>query len=434
MSMTTYDERIGAAEAGFLNGLLRFDRSMTTALEGLDDDIAWRPAIVIRQAYRYLVGGMRPPVAVCEAIQRIEPVAAPKLESAHLAAVKHLLRGAFGDASRTLLDISREFPDDVLALAAGHQVDFLSGTPRIQLARLTASPLLREGSSPAYPYLLAMLAFAYGENGEYAKSYEAATRAMSIAPDDNPRAVHACAHTLFETREHRAVSELLATTRTGWMSDDCLLGMHLTWHYALNSMAAADRDALTERTAELTGVLGPECSPMQFCDVVSLLWRLRLAGLAEPSQFDIAADIALDMRSSSNSAFVDMHILLAIVGAGRYQRAAEVAREMCADRADIAAHLSGTRRTAVGIADSFVHYCQSNREQAVRRLTSILPAVIDMGGSVVQRDLALELLVACGRGRVGPSAIVPGIDVSTRPLVTNRSYESGAARGPAALG
>jgi hypothetical protein len=419
MSMTAYDERIAAAESGFLNGLLRFDRSMATALEDLDDAIAWQPAIVIRQAYQYLLGGTRPPVAVCEAIQRIETVAASKLDSAHLDAVKHLLRGAFGDASKILLDMSREFPDDALALAAGHQVDFLAGTPHIQLARLTASPLLREGSSAAYPYLLAMLAFAYGENGEYTKSYDAGTRAMAIAPDDNPWAVHACAHTLFETREHRAVSELLATTRTGWMSDNCLLRMHLTWHYALNSMAAADRGALTERTAELTGVLGPKCSAMPFCDVVSLLWRLRLAGLAEPSQFDIAADIALEMRNISNSAFVDMHILLAIVGAGRYQRAAEVAQEMCADRADVAAHLSGTRRTAVGVADSFLYYCQSNPELAVRRLMSILPEVIEMGGSVVQRDLALELLVTCDRGRAVPSAIVPGMDVTTRPLVTN---------------
>jgi hypothetical protein len=419
MGMAARDERITAAESGFLNGLLRFDRSMGSALEGLDDDIAGHPAIVICQAYQYLLGGMRPPAAVCEAMQRIETVAASKLESAHLAAAKHLLRGAYGDASKTLLDISREFPYDALALAAGHQVDFLSGTPHIQLARLTASPLLREGSSAAYPYLLAMLAFAYGENGEYTKSHDAGTRAISIAPDDNPWAVHACAHALFETREHRAVSELLATTRTGWMSDNCLLRIHLTWHDALNSMAAADRDALAERTAELTGVLGPGCSAMQFCDVVSLLWRLQLAGLAEPSQFDIAADIALDMRKVSNSAFVDMHILLAIVGAGRYQRAAEVAGEMCADLADIAAHLSGTRRTAVGVADSFQHYCRSNPEQAVRRLISILPGVIDMGGSVVQRDLALELLVTCGGGRAVPSAIVPGIDVTARPLVTN---------------
>lgn len=420
MGMTAYDERIAAAESGFLNGLLRFDRSMATALEHLDDDVAWQPAIVIRQAYQYLLGGMRPPAAVCDAIHRIDTAAASNLESAHLDAVRHLLRGAFGDASNTLLDISRAFPDDALALAAGHQVDFLAGTPRIQLARLTSSPLLCEVGSAAYPYLLAMLAFAYGENGEYAKSYDAGARAMSLAPDDNPWAVHACTHALFESREHRAVSDLLAASRAVWMSDSCLLRMHLTWHSALNSMAAADHGALAEWTAQVTGVLGPECSAMQFCDAVSLLWRLRLAGLAEPSQFDVAADIALDMRDLSNSAFVDMHILLAIVGAGRYQRAAEVAREMCADMADIAAHLSGTRRTAVRVADSFLQYCRSNPEQAVRRLMSILPEVIDMGGSVVQRDLALELLVACDRGGALPSAVAPGIDVATRPLVTNR--------------
>ena len=44
MGMAARDERIVAAESGFLNGLLRFDRSMATALDNLDDDIAWHPA------------------------------------------------------------------------------------------------------------------------------------------------------------------------------------------------------------------------------------------------------------------------------------------------------------------------------------------------------------------------------------------------------
>lgn len=416
ITTSSYSDRVAAAVSGSLNGLLRFDRSMVTSLDALDRAESDQPIIVMLRAYLYLLGGVRPPAEVVDALRRIDPAALSVLESAHLDAIRHLLHGAYGAAGDTLLEISQQFPMDELALAAGHQVDFLTGATETLLSRLSGSPLLTEGAAENYPYLLAMLAFAYGENHEFAKAYTAGSRALTLAPNDNPWAVHACAHALFETRDNSAVTELLSSTRGRWNSESCLLRTHLSWHHALNSMAESDHDALTGLTDEVTRVLETECSAMQFSDAVSLLWRLRLSGIAGPDDFAAVADKALEIRDASNSAFVDLHVLLAIIGADRHELAKQLAKEIGADATDLAAHLTGTRRTAVGVAESFLYYCQSNPEQAVRQLVSVLPAVVGMGGSMVQRDLALELLVTCAHGRESDMTIPAGID--RRPLVT----------------
>lgn len=413
-SMPVSQGPVAEAVRGFLDGLLRFDRSMVTSLSGLEPADAGQPIIVVLQAYQSLLGGVRPPAAVCAALRQLDTNSVSPLERAHIEVARHLLRGAYDRASRTLLHISEEFPADELALAAGHQVDFLQGSNDTLLSRLSGSPLLRDSSAPAYPYLLAMLAFAYGENREYARAYEAGTRALSLAPHDNPWAVHACAHALFERREHADVSDLLARTRDGWNAESCLLRTHLSWHYALNAMATSDDDILASCTGEMSRIVGPDCSGMQFCDLVSLLWRMRLAGTDVTADFERTLATAVRLRDISNSAFVDVHILLAVIGCGRYDLAREMAREMCAESADIAPHLHSVRRTAVDVAESFLHYCQSDPVGAVQRLISVFPALIGLGGSMIQRDLVLELLVACDRDQLG-SAGIP-----VRPLVTSR--------------
>lgn len=418
VAVSSYSDRVATAVAGSLNGLLRFDRTMVTALDGLERDESEQPIVVVLRAYMYLLGGVRPPADVIEALRRIDSTQVSVLESAHLDAIRHLLHGAYCLAGDTLLEISRQFPDDELALAAGHQVDFLTGATETLLSRLSSSPLLTEGASANYPYLLAMLAFAYGENNEFAKAHTAGSRALALAPDDNPWAVHACAHALFESRDNHAVAELLSSTRSRWNSESCLLRTHLSWHHALNSMAEADHDALAGLTAEVTRVLETECSAMQFCDAVSLLWRLRLAGIAGPDDFAAVADKALEIRGASNSAFVDLHVLLAVIGADLHDLATQLAQEIGADATDTAQHLIGTRRTAVGVAESFSYYCRSNPQEATRRLISVLPAVVGVGGSMVQRDLALELLLTCDHGR-GSDLLIPAeVGLDRRPLVT----------------
>ncbi|WP_282785700.1 MULTISPECIES: hypothetical protein [unclassified Nocardia] len=406
--------------AGFVNGLLRFDRSMVWSLDAVDGEAAGAPVVVVLRAYQYLLGGVRPPDDVRAALDRIDPAATRPWETAHLEVVRLLLNRAYRAASDRLFAVSAEFPADELALAAGHQVDFLTGETRTMLSRLTSSPLLVEGATPAYPYLLAMLAFAYGENDACADAAAAGERALELAPVDNPWAVHACAHVYFERRDYGAVDALLGATNSRWSAQRCLLRTHLTWHRALASMAVADRDGLTELVAEILGTVAGPSSAMQFCDAVSLLWRLRLAGIAGPDDFDALADRAVEIRAGSNSAFVDLHVLLAIVGADRHELARRIAAELGQDRAGSGDDMVRPRRTAIRVAQSFVEYCGANPESAVRGLISVLPEVVALGGSMIQRDLVLELLVNCAHGGGADLLIPSGVRVGTRPLVTCR--------------
>ncbi|MFI9504532.1 hypothetical protein [Nocardia sp. NPDC052566] len=415
-----YEGRIGAAVRGFVDGLLRFDRAIVHSLSGLDAEESAQPIIVILQAYQSLLGGMRPQAQVCAAVRRMDTGGLTELESAHLDVVRELLHGAYDSAGETLLQISKQFPADELAVAAGHQVDFLQGDNETRLHRLSSSPMLLDRAAPGYPYLLAMLAFAYSENQEHGKAYEAGTLALSLAPHDNPWAVHACAHSLFETRDYQDVSRLLSSTQGNWSSDDCLLRTHLSWHFALNAMATHDEAALARLTGDLTAVVRQECSAMQFCDLVSLLWRLRLTGREVAADFDSTLDTAIRLQGVSNSAFVDMHILLAVIGGGRYDLARQMAREMCAESADVAPHLRSVRRTAVDVAESFLHYCQSDPVQAVRQLLSVYPALIAVGGSEIQRDLVLELLITCDLDRTADPSLFGTAGLDARPLVTRR--------------
>ncbi len=413
---------VGASRAvvSFVDGLLRFDRSMATSLDELDPDTAATPVVAVLRGYQYLLGGVRPPAATIETLRRLDAATLSGWETAHLEVVRLLLNGGYGAAGARLLAISREFPDDELALAAGHQVDFLSGASRTMLTRLLDSPLLVEGTTAAYPYLLAMLAFAHGENDQHAESSAAAERALALAPADNPWAVHACAHAFFEARDYGSAARLLSATSGHWGGERCLLRTHLTWHRALTAMAVADRDGLQAMVSDILRVVAGESSAMQFCDAVSLLWRLRLAGIAGPDDFAALVPRATEIRALSNSAFVDLHALLAIVGAERHEQARRIAAEIGEQRAGTAEDLLRTRRTAVRVAESFVDYCASNPELAVRGLISVLPEVAAMGGSMIQRDLVLELLVNCDHGR-GADLLAPsGARVDMRPLVTAR--------------
>src|SRR5690349_7936562 len=88
-------------------------------------------------------------------------------ERGHLDAVRHLVAGRWREAGRTLEDVAIEHPRDVLALQAGHQIDFFTGHSRMLRDRIArALPAWRPGM-PSYHAVLGMHAFGLEETGDY---------------------------------------------------------------------------------------------------------------------------------------------------------------------------------------------------------------------------------------------------------------------------
>src|SRR3546814_16839824 len=103
-------------------------------------------------------------------------------ERGHIDAVGHLIEGDWHEAGRVLEDVTIDNPRDVLALQAGHLVDFYTGQSRMLRDRIARALPDWSPDMPGYPAILAMHAFGLAETGLYAPAEEKAPRAGDIEP------------------------------------------------------------------------------------------------------------------------------------------------------------------------------------------------------------------------------------------------------------
>jgi len=89
------------------------------------------------QAWLYLLGTEPAGIPVArQTIERALSLPATERERGHLAALSHLSEGRWHEASRVIEDVAIENPRDLLALIAGHQLDFFTGNARLLKNRI----------------------------------------------------------------------------------------------------------------------------------------------------------------------------------------------------------------------------------------------------------------------------------------------------------
>src|SRR3546814_14276614 len=77
-------------------------------------------------------------------------------ERGHIDAVGHLIEGDWHEAGRVLEDVTIDNPRDVLALQAGHLVDFYTGQSRMLRDRIARALPDWSPDMPGYHAILAM--------------------------------------------------------------------------------------------------------------------------------------------------------------------------------------------------------------------------------------------------------------------------------------
>ena len=88
-------------------------------------------------------------------------------EQTHLAALEHWVKGDLAASSAVFDQLLIEYPQDILALLSGHQLDFFLGDAlnlRDRVCRVLPS---WDQNHPLYGYLLGMLSFGQEEAGHY---------------------------------------------------------------------------------------------------------------------------------------------------------------------------------------------------------------------------------------------------------------------------
>ena len=400
-------DREGLAMAGEGRAIDAFDRSVDALLrfspvtlehlaEARDADPACAMAAVLSA---YLALGSTDPRALDDARADLEPTASLGLtrrEQLHRQAADAWLKGSAHEASSILEAIAAEYPNDLVALIMGHQLDFLLG----DAAGLRRRPERALGSldptSPRAGFVHGMLAFGLEESGSYPEALVHAQHAVTSAADD-VWAIHAGAH-VFEMRGDPAEGLAhLEAHRPAWQADNWMHN-HNAWHLCLFLLAEGRVDEVLDVYDDELRHGGPDELPMPLADASSLLWRLELAGVGVAGRWRELAESWSGPLAPGFYAFNDVHVAMALARAG--------------GRGEIDALLAGLESkvlaspddeaSAVGlvVASGLVAFSRHDDEVVISLLGSISGRDHVIGGSVAQRDV-IELTVAAAAERSG---------------------------------
>lgn len=374
------------------------------------------------QAWLHLLGtepaGTAVARAACAAAARLP---ANERERLHLQAASLLAHGHWYEAGRVLEDLSLLYPHDLLALQAGHQVDYFTGDARMLRDRLARALPAWRREMPGFHAVLAMHAFGLEETGDYAQAERQGRLAVELEPRDG-WGWHAVAHVMEMRNDPAAGVAWLEPNAPSW-SEGSFLAVHNWWHLALFQLELGRQDEVLRLYDEAIAT-GSQVM-LDLIDASAMLWRLQLRGVDVGGRWQALADLWEAAGTPGLYAFNDLHMMMAFVGAGRAgaQQRVLAAQDEALQRDDDNAHFTqAVGRHAARAVQAFGDGDFARAAQLLRRIRS---GAHRFGGSHAQRDvLDLTLLEAARRG--GQDRLAAGLAIE-RLALRPRS------RGPAPL-
>lgn len=326
-------------------------------------------------------------------------------ERAHLQAAALLSHGHWVEAGRVLEDLSLEHPRDLLALLAGHQVDFFTGDSRMLRDRIARALPHWSRAMPGYPMVLAMHAFGLEETGRYDEAERQGRLGVELEPR-NGWGWHAVAHVCEMRNEPEAGIAWLAPHSATW-SDGSFLAVHNWWHLALFHLERGDAEQALILYDRAIGT--GSAVMLDLVDASAMLWRLHLRGVDVGARWDVVADLWAANGQPGQYAFNDLHMMMAFCGAGREVPQAAVLAAQAEALARDDDNAAFTRLVGAPATQAVQAYARGDHARAADLLRRVRSGAHRFGGSHAQRDvLDLTLLAAARRG--GLEALAAGLD------------------------
>ena len=313
-----------------------------------------------------------------------EALPANERERGHLAAIRHLVEGRWHAAARALEDVSVAWPRDLLALQAGHQIDFFTGESRMLRDRIARALPAWEPRMPGYHALLGMHAFGLEECGDYARAEAAGRLGVELQPRDG-WAQHAVAHVMEMQGRQRDGIQWMRANPDAW-SRDSFFAVHNWWHLALYHL---DLNEIDEVLALFDGPIYGRRSAvvLDLIDASAMLWRLHLRGIDVGNRWHAVADNWAPVATAGNYAFNDAHAMMAFVGAGRRDLADAVLAAQERAMAGGGDNAGFLREVGRPVTLAIRAFGDGDYATTVRLLRPVRNIAARFGGSHAQRDL-----------------------------------------------
>ena len=340
-------------------------------------------------------------------------------EAAHLRAIGQFCAGRWRDAALALEDLSVEHPLDLLALQAGHQIDFLSGDTRMLRDRIARALPAWPRGTPGRHTVLGMYAFGLEENGDYARAERLGREALEIEPGDG-WARHAVVHVLYMQDRH---AEGIGWLRSepGWQQGS-LVGVHTWWHLALHHLALGEPGAALD--IHDGPIAGHEPAVLSdLVDAASLLWRIELHGGAKDlgGRWDaLAARWAALGSVGGHYAFDDFHAAMAYARAGRDDRLEALLEAQAAALAGGTDNADFAREAGLPATLAAVAHARGDARRAVELLRPMRSQAHRFGGSHAQRDVIELTLIAAARAS-GQASLARALETERAALAGQRA-------------
>jgi hypothetical protein len=368
-------------------------------LATIDHALAAAPAMSIAhtlRAWLHLLGTEAPALATArDAADAAARHAGTERERGHAQAAALVASGRWREGGRVLEDLSARYPRDLLALQAGHQIDFFTGDSRLLRDRIARVRPHWNDAMPGHHAVLGMHAFGLEETGDYTQAERTGRRAVELQPRDT-WAWHAVAH-VHEMRNAPGDGIAWLEPNAAHWSRDSFFAVHNWWHLALFKL---EQDRHDEVLAMYDASIGGPGSGvvLDMLDQSALLWRLMLRGVDVGDRWQPLAERWAPHAAAGNYAFNDLHAMMAFASAGRSDLAAQLLdtqRSALGGDGDNRAFLLEVGEAATRAVQAFV---AGDHASVVALLRPVRSSAHRFGGSHAQRDvLDLTLVEAALR-------------------------------------
>jgi tetratricopeptide (TPR) repeat protein len=355
----------------------------------VDHALAAAPGFVMAHVLKaYLLAFATEPQATAQATEIVgagRALPMDEREASHVAILDQLLPGNWTAAAMATHLHNAAHPRDLIALQAGHLMDFFRASARDLRDRIARVLPRWSTSTPGYSIVLGMYAFGLEESGDYSRAEDAGRAAIDAEPLDC-WAHHAVAHVMeMQGRAQDGIGWMVAR-EPYWASDDNFFKVHNWWHRALCHLDLGQADeVLRLYDGPIRG--NRSATALDLVDASALLWRLHLTGHDPGERWTEIAQCWDQHADGRLYPFNDWHAVMAYLGAGRegeIDRVIAALQRSAAGNVDTAAW---ARTIGLPLIAGFRAFWRGDYRACAEELHAARAIVNQFGGSHAQRDI-----------------------------------------------